>query len=51
MTFAFDDSLRKFVYIIMDLKEIIIHQLEHGRELEVFYIDPKDIKVFFFVWK
>lgn len=41
-------SIRQLVCHVMDKKQLIPTQLDHDRELEVFRVDPKDIKDFIF---
>lgn len=42
-----EDLLKRLVWLIMDIKEDIFVQLEHNDlNIEIFYIDPKNIKDF-----
>lgn len=40
----FEQSYTKMVYHLIDKTKLIPLELEHDRELNCFYVDPKDIK-------
>lgn len=43
-----EDPIKKSIYHVIDVKELIPLQLDHGREVEVFYVDHRDIRDFMF---
>lgn len=44
----YEDSIKQVVCHIMDNKQLVPLQLDHDRELEVFYVDHKDIRNFIY---